>query len=195
MKSSLLRFWACMLVLFLAACGAQPLQFKATDVTGSAIGGALKLKDHNGRAVSIESFKGKVVVVFFGYTHCPDICPTTMADLGRTMKQLGTAAANVQVLFVSLDPERDSPAILSQYVPAFHPSFLGLTGSLEEIQREASAFKVVFQKSPGAQVGEYTVDHSTGSYVFDKTGRLRLYVSHGAGDAVFSHDISLLLNQ
>lgn len=202
--------------LFLAGCGdkpsssgaagsagAAPSAFQATDVTGAPIGSDpakpeagpfLTLTDHTGKPRSLADFRGKVVVLFFGYTHCPDVCPTTMSELASAMKQLGPEAAKqVQVLFVSVDPERDPPELLAKYVPAFDPSFIGLSGSPAEVAAVADRFKIVYQKVKGSDEKNYTVDHSAGSYIFDKTGKLRLFVSYGAGAKVFAHDIGLLL--
>ena len=132
-------------------------------------------------------------MLFFGYTHCPDVCPTTLAELAAAMRGLGTGESRVQVLFVTLDPERDTQALLAQYVPAFYPSFLGLYGDAEATARTAKEFKVFYQKQPGKSPQSYTLDHSSGSFIYDPEGRLRLYVSYGRGADVFSHDISILL--
>ena len=135
------------------------------------------------------------MVVFFGFTHCPDACPTTLAEIAGALKQLGPAADRVQVLMVTVDPERDTPEILKQYVTALDPHFLGLTGDAEAIARTAKEFKVFYQKSPGANPQTYSVDHSAGTFIFDQAGRLRLYVSYGQGAGVFAHDIAELLKQ
>lgn len=144
-----------------------------------------------------EDFRGKVVVLFFGYTHCPDVCPATMAELAGTLKQLGEQANDVQVLFVTVDPARDTQAVLAQYVPAFHPSFIGLYGTPEQTRAVADRFKIFYDKSVpvGKTPDSYSVDHSAGSYIFDKSGALRLFVSYGAGSAVFLHDIQALLTR
>jgi protein SCO1/2 len=132
--------------------------------------------------------------MFFGYTQCPDVCPTTLAALADAMKKLGPDADRVQVLFVTIDPERDTPALLSQYVPAFDPRFLGLYGDADATARTAKEFKILYQKVPGAAPGSYTMDHSAGTYVFDPQGRLRLYVSNAQGPDVFAHDLRELLH-
>ncbi|MGQ5523562.1 SCO family protein [Chitinimonas sp. PSY-7] len=185
------------LLIAITGCGqqAKPV-FQSTDVTGAPIGGEFRLTGHDGKLRSLSDFKGKAVVLFFGFTHCPDVCPTTMSELAIAMKQLGEKANQVQVLFVSVDPERDTPTLLSQYVPAFNPGFIGLTGSQEEIRAVADKFKIVYQKSaPGgsSNANNYTVDHSAGAYIIDKQGQLRLFVNYGAGSAVFAHDLALLL--
>jgi protein SCO1 len=177
----------------LVACSAGGPKFEASDVTGSSFGHDFALKDPDGRQRTLADFRGKAVVVFFGYTQCPDVCPATLATLAETMKRLGPDADRVQVLFVTVDPERDTPGLLKQYVPAFDPRFLGLYGDAEATARTAKEFKIIYQKVPGATPGSYTMDHSAGSYVFDPNGRLRLFVSNGQGADVFTHDLRELL--
>lgn len=167
--------------------------FKNTDVTGLGYARDFKLTDHTGRERSLADFKGKVVVVFFGYTQCPDVCPTTMAEMSEVMKSLGPDAQKVQVLFITVDPERDTRELLAQYVPAFDSRFLGLTGSQAEIDKVAKEFRVFYQKVPGKAPGSYTMDHTAGSYVFDSKGRIRLFVRHGAGPEPIAQDIKRLL--
>ena len=177
----------------LAACGRkEAAQFQLTDVTGASFGKALDLTDHEGKRRTLADFKGKVVVLFFGFTHCPDACPTTMSELARVAKELGPDAARMQVLFVTVDPERDTPELLRQYVPSFNPTFLGLYGTPEETSKAAKEFKVYFQKQkqPG---GRYTMDHSAGTFVIDKQARMRLFAQYGAGAQPLLHDIRLLL--
>jgi protein SCO1/2 len=177
----------------LAGCAREGPSFRATDITGAELGRELQLVDHNGVPRSLVDFRGKVLVVFFGFTHCPDVCPTTLADLARARKQLGAQAERVQVVMVTVDPERDTPEVLRQYVTALDPSFLGLTGDAEAIARTAREFKVFYQKSPGATPQSYSVDHSAGTFVFDTAGRVRLLVGYGQGAEVFAHDIGELL--
>lgn len=172
----------------------KPPEFNLSDVTGAEFARDFRLTDHAGKPRSLADFKGKVVVVFFGYTHCPDACPTTMGELALTMKELGKDADRLQVLFITVDPERDTPAVLSKYVPAFHPAFLGLYGDAEATTRTAKEFKVFFQKRPLPD-GGYSVDHSAGSYIFDTAGRVRLFAQYGAGAQPLLHDIRLLLQQ
>lgn len=167
--------------------------FKNTDITGADFAKDFALTDHNGRAVTLATFAGKVVTVFFGFTQCPDVCPTTMAEMAEVMKGLGDKAKDVQVLFISVDPERDTPALLKQYVPAFHPSFLGLVGDKAATEATAKTFKVFYQKVPGKTEGSYSVDHTAGSYVFDKSGKVRLFLKHGAGAEPTLHDLKILL--
>lgn len=169
--------------------------FRSTDITGAEFGRAFTLTDHTGKQRSLADFAGKVVVVFFGFTHCPDVCPTTLAELAAAVKQLGADGDRVQVLMVSVDPERDSAEVLSQYVTAFDQRFLGLRGSAEETARVAREFKVIFQRVEGNRPENYTMDHSAGTFVFDTRGHIRLYVSFGRGPEVFAHDIAQLLKQ
>lgn len=179
----------------LGACsGGESPRFKLTDVTGASFGNALELTDHNGQRRTLADFKGKAVTLFFGFTHCPDVCPTTLVEMASVMKDLGPDAARLQVLFVTVDPERDTADVLKRYVPAFHPSFLGLTGSAEDIARTAKEFKIVFQKQK-LQSGGYTMDHSAGTYILDQEGRLRLFAQYGAGAPALLHDIRLLLKK
>lgn len=188
-------------ILPLVGCKGEPGKpsFRNTDVTGAAFGQDFALVDHTGRPRRLADFAGKVVVVFFGFTQCPDVCPTTLAEMAEVRKALGADGERVQVIFVTLDPERDTPALLAQYVPAFDASFLGLRGSPEETAATAKAFKVFFQKVPGRTPGSYTIDHTAGSYVFDTRGRLRLFVKHHppgsgkTGNDALLHDLRLLL--
>ena len=192
--SHALRFILVTIVVFaLAACGERAGPFKATDITGANIGGDFSMSDHTGKPRKLSDFKGKVVVLFFGYTQCPDVCPTTLAEVAAAMKELGSKANDVQVLFVTVDPERDTPELLAQYVPAFNPSFVALRGNQAELETVAKLFKVFYAKVPSASGGGYTMDHTAGSFVFDKQGRIRLLVSYGAGAGVFAHDLAKLV--
>jgi protein SCO1 len=177
----------------LVACTESKPQFKSVDLTGADYGKDFQLTDQNGQPRSLKDFRGKVVVLFFGYTQCPDVCPTTLAALAEAMQRLGPDADRVQVLFVTVDPDRDTPALLAQYVPAFDRRFLGLYGDADATARTAKEFKVIYQKAPGTTPGSYTMDHSAGTYIFDPQGRLRLYVSNGQGPDVFVHDLRELL--
>jgi protein SCO1 len=167
--------------------------FRATDLTGASYGRQLELVDHTGRARTLEDFRGKVVVVFFGFTHCPDVCPTTMLTLANVVKRLGPRADDVQVLFVTLDPERDTPQVLSQYVPAFHPTFLGLRGDPEATKRAAREFKVFHERVDSRKGGGYTIDHTAAAYVLDRQGKLRLYMRHSQTEADVEADLRTLL--
>ena len=183
-----------LLGLLLAGCDSGPAKpaFQLTDLSGADFGRNFQLTDHNGKSRTLDDFKGKVVVVFFGYIFCPDVCPTTMGELAVVMKELGQDAERVQVLFISVDPERDTPELLSKYWPTFHPSFLGLYGDADATMRTAKEFKIFYQKQPMAG-GSYTVDHSAGTYLYDPAGRLRLFSAYGQGAQKLLHDIRLLL--
>lgn len=163
----------------LAACSSSAPSFRSADITGADYGRELLLNDQDGRPRSLADFKGKAVVVFFGYTHCPDVCPTTLMEIKQAMAELGEDARRVQVLFVSVDPERDTPEVLAKYVPSFDPTFIGLSGDPQAVAKAAKDFKVFYQKTPGKAPGTYTVDHTAGIYVFDPQGRLRLFARPG----------------
>jgi protein SCO1/2 len=190
------RFAAALLLgVLLAGVGCTPAgpTFQNVDITGADYGKDFALTDHTGKPRTLADFKGKVVVMFFGYTHCPDVCPTTMGELNLVLKNLGPDAARVQVLFVTLDPERDTQALLAQYVPAFNPTFLGLYSDLATTTKVAKDFKVFFQKVAGSSPDNYTLDHTAGSYVFDEQGRLRLFVRHGGNPEPLMADLKTLL--
>jgi protein SCO1/2 len=197
MKKLLTAFTlAALVALPLAGCDkAMPKPaFQNTDVTGLDYARGFTLTDHNGKQRTLADFKGKVVVLFFGYTQCPDVCPTTMAEMASVMKDLGPAADKVQVLFVTLDPERDTRELLASYVPQFDKRFLGLYGTPADIARTAKEFKVFYSKVPGSSPDNYSIDHTAGSYVFDRDGKLRLFVRHGQGPGPLAHDIRQLLS-
>jgi len=187
-------FAALMMLAALVGCGEKRLKFENTDITGIDYAKSFALHDHTGKPVTLDSYKGKVVVLFFGFTQCPDVCPTTMAEMSNVMKDLGPQADQVQVLFATLDPERDSKELLAQYVPQFDKRFVGLYGTPEEIAKTAKDFKVFYQKVPGKTPDSYTIDHTAGSYVFDKEGKPRLFLRHGQGPAPIVHDLKLLLS-
>jgi len=180
-----------LLLATLAAC--QPEKFNGVDVTGSPIGGDFALMDHAGKTRRLSDFRGKLVVVFFGFTHCPDVCPTTLSDMAEVKKKLGKDGDRLQVLFVTLDPERDTQALLAQYVPAFDPSFVGLYGSPEATAAAAKDFKVFYQKVPGRPSSSYIVDHTAASFVFDQEGRIRLFIRYGMGADLIAADLKRLL--
>lgn len=190
-----LTLLALTLALILAGCDQAPKPaFRGSDITGANFGLRLDLADHNGRAVTLESFKGKLVVLFFGYTHCPDVCPTTLSDMAEAFKLMPAGASGkVQVLFVSVDPERDTPEVLKAYVPYFHPSFLGLHGSPEQVAQAAREFRIVYRRHVEPGAGGYLVDHSAGSYVLDGHGRLRLYLPFGHKPQEIADDLLTLL--
>ncbi|MEO1766990.1 SCO family protein [Thiobacter aerophilum] len=191
--SGLFRFLPLLLAFLLVGCGQQPPAFQGTDITGADWGRDFRLTDHTGKVRTLADFRGKVVVMFFGYTHCPDVCPTTLGEMAQVMKRLGPDAQRVQVLFVTLDPARDTPTLLAQYVPAFYPTFLGLYGDEATTRKIAADFKVFYQKQAGSDPDQYTLDHGANTYVFDPQGRLRLLFGFGAGAEPMVHDIKLLL--
>lgn len=179
----------------LSGCGkpAGTPTFESSDVTGAEFGRKLALHGPGGKPRSLADYSGKVVVVFFGFTHCPDVCPTTLFEVSEIFRALGPEAKDLRALFVTVDPERDTQALLAQYVPAFDPSFVGLYGNLESTQLVAKNYKVFFQKVPGKTPGSYSIDHSAGSYVYDPQGRLRLFVRHGQPLDGLVADFKLLL--
>jgi protein SCO1/2 len=180
---------------FSAGCGQRETkqQFKLTDITDAGFGRELNLTDHNGRPRTLADFRGKVVVIFFGFAQCPDVCPTTLAELAMVARELGSDAERMQVLFVTVDPERDTAEVLRQYVPSFDPRFLGLYGDAEATARAAKEFKIFYQKQPAKDTANYSVDHSAGTYIIDQHGRLRLFARHAAGAQALLHDIRILL--
>lgn len=195
MNTSFFRnFFIALLLIGLTACSPKP-EFKNIDITGStAFGKDFSLIDPDGKARTLADFKGKVVVMFFGYTQCPDICPTTLTEMQQVMTLLGPQSDKVQVLFVTVDPERDTAAILKQYVPSFDPRFLGLRPADEAaLEKVAKDFKIYYKKVPGTSPGSYTMDHTAGSYAFDPQGRLRLYIKHAQGPETLAHDLKELL--
>lgn len=182
-------------VLALAACqpAPQPPAFLATDITGAAFARDFRLTDHNGRTRTLADFRGKVVAIFFGYIHCPDVCPTTLSDFAAALQQLGTQADRVQVIFVTVDPERDTPALLREFVPAFNPGFLGMYADPETLRQLAKEFKVVYQKTSVKATDDYLIDHSAGTYVYDPKGNLRLLMPYGSSPDTIAQDLRTLL--
>ena len=187
-------FCVAIICCVLAACSPKP-EFKNIDITGStSFGKDFSLLDPDGKVRTLADFKGKVVVMFFGYTQCPDICPTTLTEMQQVMTLLGPQSDKVQVLFVTVDPERDTAAILKQYVPSFDPRFLGLRPADDAaLEKVAKDFKIYYKKVPGSTPGSYTMDHTAGSYAFDPEGRLRLYIKHAQGPETLAHDLKELL--
>ncbi|MBC3934078.1 SCO family protein [Undibacterium sp. CY7W] len=168
-------------------------KFVNTDLTGLDYAKDFKLTDHNGKPRTLADFKGKLVLIFFGYTQCPDVCPTTMVEMANVMQKLGPDAEKTQVLFATIDPERDTQALLAAYVPNFDARFLGLYGDAAATAQVAKDFKVYYQKVPGKTPDSYTMDHTAGTYVFDQQGRIRLFLRHGQGPDPIVHDLKLLL--
>ncbi len=183
-----------LLALTLAGCPSRQPAFHNVDITGADFARGFELTGHDGKPRKLADFRGKVVTVFFGYTQCPDVCPTTLAEMAEVMKLLGEKSDRVQALFVTVDPERDTAELLAHYVPAFDARFLGLYGDAEATARVAKEFKVFYQKVPGSTPGSYTMDHSAGSFVFDPQGRVRLFVKHGQGAEALAQDLRRLID-
>jgi protein SCO1 len=178
-----------------AACTEAKPQFKAIDLTGADYAKDFHLTDQNGQPRSLADFRGKVVVVFFGYTQCPDVCPTTMADLAQAKKMLGADGDKLQVLFITVDPERDTAQVLKGYMANFDPTFLALRGTPEQTAQVAKDYKVYYKKVDGPTPASYTMDHSAASYIYDAQGRLRLYARYGNGPEPLASDLKLLIQQ
>ena len=168
--------------------------FKGIDVTGGSMGGELRLTDHDGRERTLADFRGKVVVVFFGFTHCPDVCPTALAKVAKAVKLLGSEASRVQVLFVTVDPQRDTPQLLKQYVTAFHPDFLALRGEGDALTKVTKAYHVYWAIREGRTPETYTVDHSGQLFALDREGKTRLLFAPEAESAAIAADLRLLMN-
>ncbi len=182
--------------LALAACSAEPPKpaFKNIDITGAAYAKGLSLPDANGKTRTLTEFNGKVIVVFFGFAQCPDVCPSTLAEIADVRAKLGAAGAKVQPVFVTVDPERDTGAVLKEYVRAFGDDVIALRGTIEQTQAAARDFKVYFGKVPGKTEGSYTIDHTAGSFVFDPKGQVRLFVRYGGGAEALASDLKLLID-
>lgn len=180
----------------LAGCSGDKPKFAAIDITGADYAKDFQLTDHNGQPRSLQDFRGKVVVMFFGYTQCPDVCPTSMTELAEVKKLLGPDGDKLQGLFVTVDPARDTPEMLKAYMANFDPSFLALyADSPEKLAAVAKDYKVYYKKVEGKTPTSYTMDHSAGSYVYDTEGRLRLYTRYGSGAPAMASDIKLLLQK
>jgi len=197
-KRSTLKFLAaCTLLVgafgMIAACSDSKPQFAAIDISGADYAKDFALTDHNGQPRSIKDFAGKVVVLFFGYTQCPDVCPTSMTELAEVKKLLGADGEKLQGLFVTIDPARDTPEMLKAYMANFDPSFLALYATPDKLALMAKDYKVYYKKVEGKTPTSYSMDHSAGSYIYDTQGRLRLYTRYGSGAAAMASDIKLLL--
>jgi len=179
----------------MGACSPQQAAFSSVDVTGAEYAKTFELTDHNGQVRHLSDFAGKVVVLFFGYTQCPDVCPTSMAELAEVKKALGKDGERLQVLFVTVDPQRDTPEVLKGYMANFDPTFLALYTTPDKLAELAKEYKIYFKKVDGKTPTSYTMDHSAGSYVYDTKGQLRLFTRYGSGPKVVTEDIRILLKQ
>ena len=177
-----------------AACSESKTRFNAIDLSGADYAQDFRMPDAEGRMRSLGEFKGQVVAVFFGFTQCPDVCPTTLAELAEAKKQLGARGEKVQVVFVTVDPERDTPEVLKAYVANFDARAIALRGSPEQVAQMAKDFKVFYKKVEGKTPGSYTMDHSAATYIYDPQGRLRLYARYGSGPQALASDIGKLLD-
>ena len=194
LRRQALRVLAATLVAgLLAACSPEALKFKSIDITGADYVKGFALADHNGVQRSLADFKGKAVVVFFGFTQCPDVCPTALADLAEVKRLLGPQGDKLQGIFVSVDPERDTPEVLKAYMANFDPGFIALRPSMDQLPEVAKGFKVFYKKVEGPTPTSYTIQHTAGSYVFDPQGRVRLYTRQAVGAQGLAEDIALLL--
>ena len=181
-------------VLGLTACMDPKAAFKGVDITGADYAKELNLPDQNGQVRKIKDFSGKLVVVFFGYTQCPDVCPTTMQELAEVKRLLGADGDKLQAVFVTVDPERDTTELLKAYVENFDPSFVALRPTPEQLPLIAKEFKIYFKRVEGKTPTSYTMDHSAGSYTFDAQGKVRLFNRYGMGAEALAHDFKLLVN-
>ena len=186
-------FVTVLLAAALAGCGPSGPVFRSIDVTGADYGRGFKLTDHNGQPRTLADYRGKLVTLFFGFTHCPDVCPTSLSTMKQALTLLGPDAEKVQVLFITVDPERDTAELLANYVPKFDPSFIGLRGDPAATAETAKEYKIFYQKVAGATEGQYTMDHSAGTYVHDAQGRLRLFIRHGETAENIVQDLKALL--
>ncbi|MEY3997793.1 MAG: hypothetical protein RLY60_605 [Pseudomonadota bacterium] len=186
--------WLLAGVLSLNACSPSQPEFKSIDLTGADYAQGFDLVDATGQRRQLSDFKGKVVVVFFGYTQCPDFCPTTLSEWVQVKKSLADKGDKLQTVFITLDPERDTPDLLKAYMAGFDPSFIALIPQIDQLPALAKQFKIYYKKVETATAGHYTMDHSAGTYVYDTQGRLRLYARYGLGPQALSQDMAKLLN-
>ena len=177
----------------LSACDPSPTKFIGSDITGTNLGENWTMPDTSGVMRDAKSYPKQLQLVFFGFTQCPDICPAALSEVSEALRLVGQDAENVQVLMITVDPERDNPTVLSSYLAAFSPDFKGLVGSPQQLNQTASSFKAFYAKSP-LPGGNYTMDHSTSFYLLDQDGKPRVLLSHQAGAAAIAHDIKVLLN-
>jgi len=186
---------ACFLgtMLGLVGCGQDKPAFKGVDITGADYAQGWELTDQNGQVRTLKDFAGKAVVVFFGFTQCPDVCPTALQEMAEAKKLLGADGDKLQSVFITLDPERDTPELLKAYMANFGADFVALRPSLEQLPKVAKDFKIYYKKVEGKTPTSYTMDHSAGSFTFDLKGRIRLYNRHASGAAALADDVKILL--
>ena len=182
-------------VPLLMACSPEVTPFKSTDVTGATFAQDFRLKDHHGNVRTLADFMGKIVVTFFGFTQCPDVCPTSMTTMAEVKRLLGDQGERLQVLFITVDPERDTQALLKEYMASFDPGFIALRPEPDELKDVAAAFKIYYKKVPGSTPTAYTMDHSAGKYIFDTEGRVRLFSAYGTDASTIASDIQILLTK
>lgn len=190
----------CLCGALLSACSDKPADatasgFSGIDITGADYANTFSLTDHNGQPRTLADFKGKVVVIFFGYTQCPDVCPTSMSEMAQAKQLLGADGDRLQGLFVSVDPERDTPEVMKAYMGSFDPTFLALYAQPDQLPDVAKRFRIYYKKVDGKTPTSYTMDHSAGSYVYDTQGRLRLYHRYGSGAQALAGDVKKLLGE
>ncbi|MFA5521129.1 MAG: SCO family protein [Castellaniella sp.] len=192
-RSSFFRLAMLLLAGMLAACSPKPLEFKGSDITGTGLGKDMALTDTSGQMRRVADYEGKVLVVFFGFTQCPDVCPTALAELAHAMEMLDEKADDVQVVLITVDPERDTPELLKEYVTAFDPRFDALRGSADELHKTAQSFRAYYARAPGSTPDSYTMDHSASFYVFDRKGEPRVLIGGSAEAPDIADDLRLLL--
>ncbi len=195
LKSALASALLVGMVTFLPACSPNTPRFTAIDITGADYAKDFTLKDHNGQTRTLKDFEGKVVMVFFGFTQCPDVCPTSMLEMAEIKQLLGDDGARIQGLFVTVDPDRDQPEMLKEYMAAFDPTFLALVPTPEQLTALAKDFKVYYKKVDGPTPTSYTMDHTAGSYVYDTRGKLRLFTRYGTKPELTAADVRQLFAQ
>lgn len=178
---------------WLISCTQKPAAFSSTDITGAAFAQDFRLQDHFGQERSLADFRGKVVVVFFGFTQCPEVCPTSMTTMAEVKRLLGEHGKDLQVLFVTVDPERDTQSLLKEYMANFDPTFLALRPDPQQLPQTAKDFKIYYQRVEGKTATSYTMDHSAGKYIFDTQGRVRLFSPYGTEAKVIAEDIQKLV--
>ncbi|WP_249661254.1 SCO family protein [Variovorax sp. PCZ-1] len=183
----------CLIFVLLAGCAEKKQEFRSIDITGAEYAKDFALPDVNGQTKTIADFKGKAVVLFFGFAQCPDVCPTTMAEIAEVKKSLGKDGERVTAVFITVDPERDSPQVLKAYMESFDPSFTALRGTVAQTESLAKYYKIYYKKVEGKTPTSYTIDHTAASFIYDPQGKLRLYTRYGMGAQALTDDLKLLL--